>query len=179
MKSVACIGNTFDRDLPDEIVAVGVVGAVRAVKGRTPLLLLLLILILFFVPGTVFLYTLPMIINRIAGGCTAVVSFAIFGLVMLSRGPSTLGIEFMNRLGLPFVLLFLAAQLVLCLIYVRPKDRLVPLLLFVGGTILYTVMTGTGGGAAEAARIPLHHALFAGASFSGLAAGALVMMGDI
>ncbi len=118
-------------------------------------------------------------INRIAGGCLAVVSFALFGMVMSSRGSSTMGLELMNRLGLPFVFLFLAAQLVLCLIYLRPKDRLVPLLLFAGGTILYAVMTGTGGGAAVAARIPLHYALFAGASFSGFASGALVWIGDI
>lgn len=150
MKSVACIGNTFDRDLPDETVAAG---EVVAVKGRTPLLLLLLILILIliFVPGTVFPYTLPMIVNRIAGGCLAAVSFILFGLVMSARGSSTVGIEVMDRLGLPFVLLFLAAQLVVCLIYVRLKDRLVPLLLFAGGTILYAVMTGTGGGPGPAA----------------------------
>jgi len=84
----------------------------------------------------------------------------------------------MDRLGLPFVFPFLAAQVVVSLIYVRPKDRLVPLLLFVGGAIVYAVVTGTGGGAAEATRIPLHHALIAGASFSGLAAGALVMIGE-
>jgi asparagine N-glycosylation enzyme membrane subunit Stt3 len=119
-----------------------------------------------------------MIVNRIAGGCLAAVSFILFGLVLSSRGSSTLGIEVMGRLGLSFVLLFLAAQLVVCLVYVRPRDRLVPLLLFVGGTILYAVMTGRGGGAAEAARIPLHQALMAGASFSGLAAGTLAMMGQ-
>jgi hypothetical protein len=117
-----------------------------------------------------------MLVNRIAGACLASVSFIIFGLVLLSRGSSTLGIEVMDRLGLSFVLLFLAAQLVVCLAYIRPKDRLVPLLLFVGGAILYTVMTG--GGAAEAARIPLHRAMMAGASFSGLAAGALAIMGQ-
>jgi hypothetical protein len=117
--------------------------------------------------------------NRILGGCLAVISFALFTLVMSARRSSTMGVEIMDRLGLPLVLLFLAAQLVVCLIYVRPKDRLVPLLLFAGGTILYAVMTGRADGAAEAARIPLHHALIAGASFSGLAAGALVMMGDV
>ena len=119
-----------------------------------------------------------MIVNRIVGICIAAVSFILFGLVLSSRVSSTLGLEDMDRLGLSFVFLFLAVQLVVCLIYVRPKDRLVPLLLFVGGTILYAVMTGKGGGAAEAARIPLLHALMAGASFSGLAAGALAMMGQ-
>ena len=118
-----------------------------------------------------------MIVNRIAGACLASVSFIIFGLVLLSRGSSTPGIEVMDRLGLSFVLVFLAAQLIVCLVYLRPKDRLVPLLLFVGGTILYAVMTG-GGGAAGAARTPLYHAMMAGASFSGLAAGALAMMGQ-
>jgi hypothetical protein len=117
-----------------------------------------------------------MIVNRIAGGCLAAVSFVIFGLVLSSRGSSAAGIEIMDRLGLPFVLLFLAAQLIVCLIYLRPKDRLVPLLLFVGGSILYGVMTG--GGATEATPIPLYRALMAGASFSGLASGTLAMMGQ-
>ena len=119
-----------------------------------------------------------MILNRLVGGCLAAASFILLGLVMSARGSSTLGIEVMNRLGLPFVLLFLAAQLVVCLIYVRPKDRLVPLLLFAGGTVLYAVMIGRGGGSVEAARIPFHHALIAGASFSGLASGALVMIDE-
>jgi hypothetical protein len=123
-----------------------------------------------------------MIINRLVGGCLAAASFILFGLVLSSRGSSTLGIEVMDRLGLLFVLLFLAGQVVACVVFIRRKDLLVPLLLFVGGTILYGVMTGgdggTAGGTAEAVRVPLSHALMAGASFSGLASGALVMMGN-
>ena len=119
-----------------------------------------------------------MIINRLVGGCLAAASFILFGLVMSSRGSLTLGVEVMDRLGLLFVLLFLAGQAVACVVFMRRKDLLVPLLLFVGGTILYGVMTGTDGGAAEAVRVPLYHSLMAGASFSGLASGALVMMGN-
>jgi hypothetical protein len=125
-----------------------------------------------------FPYTLAMIINRLVGGCVAALSFILFGLVMSSRGSSTLGIEVMDRLGLLFLLLFLAGQAVACLVFIRRKDMLVPLLLFAGGTVLYGMMSGTDGGAGEVARIPLHHALMAGASFSGLASGALVMIGD-
>jgi len=119
-----------------------------------------------------------MIINRLVGGCLAALSFILFGLIMSSRGSSTLGIEVMDRLGLLFILLFLAGQAVACVVFIRRKDLLVPLLLFAGGTVLYAVMTGTDNGAAEAVRVPLHHALMAGASFSGLASGALVMMGN-
>ena len=119
-----------------------------------------------------------MVINRLVGGCLAAASFVLFALVLSSRGSSTLGIGVMDRLGLLFVLLFLAGQAVACVVFIRRKDLLVPLLLFVGGTILYGVMTGTDGGTAEAVRVPLSHALMAGASFSGLASGALVMMGN-
>jgi len=115
-----------------------------------------------------------MIVNRLVGGCLAAVSFILLGLVISTRGSSTLGIEVMNRLGLTFVLLFLAAQLVICLVFLKRKDLLVPLLLFAGGTILYAVVIGGG----EATRVPFTHALFAGTSFSGLAAGLLLMIGE-
>ena len=124
-------------------------------------------------------YTLAMIINRLVGGCLAAASFILFGLVMSSRGSSTLGIGVMDRLGLLFVLLFLAGQVVACVVFIRRKDLLVPLLLFAGGTVLFGVMSGTDGSATEAVRVPLYHALMAGASFSGLASGALVMMGNV
>ena len=119
-----------------------------------------------------------MIVKRLVGGSLGAASFILMGLVMSSRGSSTVGIEVMDRLGLPFVLVFLGAQLVVCLIFLKPKELLTPLLLFAGGTILYAVVIGSGGGAAEAGRIPLHYALFAGASFSGLATGLLMMIGE-
>ncbi len=121
-----------------------------------------------------FPYTLPMIINRLVGGCIAAISFILFGLVMTTRGSSTLGIEIMDRLGWPFVLGFLGAQLVVCLVFLSPGEYKVPILLLAGGTVLFALIGGTGG----AGRVPLNHALFAGASFSGLASGILTMLGN-
>jgi hypothetical protein len=115
-----------------------------------------------------------MILNRLVGGCLAAISFILVGLVMSSRGSSTLGIEVMDRLGMVFVFLFLGAQLVICLVFLKRKDLLVPLFLFAGGTILYAVILGVG----ESDTIPLHYSLFAGTSFSGLAAGLLMMIGE-
>jgi len=115
-----------------------------------------------------------MILNRLVGGCLAAVSFILVGLVMSTRGSATIGIQIMDRLGLIFVLVFLGAQLVICLVFLKPKDLLVPLLLFAGGTILYAVVTGV----SESGRFPLYYALFAGTSFSGLATGLLMMIGE-
>lgn len=117
-----------------------------------------------------------MIVNRLAGSLLAAISFILFGLTMLSRGSSPLGIEIMDRLGLLFALLFLAAQVILCMVFIRPKDRLVPLLLFVGGAVVYIVLSRSGGSGAGTGWPPLHHTLIAGSSFSGLTAGTLVMM---
>jgi hypothetical protein len=123
---------------------------------------------------TIFPYTLPMIINRLVGGCIAAISFILFGLVMTIRGSSTLGVEIMDRLGWPFVLGFLGIQLVVCLVFLRPKEFKVPLLLLAAGTFLFALIGGAGG----EGHIPLNQALFAGASFSGLAAGILAMLGN-
>ena len=120
------------------------------------------------------LYYTPMILNRLVGGCLGAVSFILVGLVMSSRGSATIGLEVMDRLGMVFVLLFLGAQVVISLVFLKRKDLLVPLLLFAGGTILYAVVIGAG----DSNRIPLHYALFAGSSFSGLATGLLMMIGD-
>ena len=120
------------------------------------------------------LYYPSMILNRLVGGCLAAVSFILVGLVMSTRGSATIGIQIMDRLGLIFVLVFLGAQLVICLVFLKPKDLLVPLLLFAGGTILYAVVTGV----SESGRFPLYYALFAGTSFSGLATGLLMMIGE-
>ena len=115
-----------------------------------------------------------MIMNRLVGCCLAAISFILVGLVMSSRGSSTIGIEVMDRLGMVFVFGFLVAQIVICLIFLKRKDLLTPLLLFAGGTILYAVVTGVG----ESGRFPLYYALFAGTSFSGLATGLLLMIGE-
>jgi hypothetical protein len=127
-------------------------------------------------PGAVFTHNHLMILSRLVGGCLAAFSFILLGLVMSSRGSATVGIEVMDRLGLVFVLSFLGAQLVVCLVFLKPGDLLVPVLLFAGGAILYAVVTGTGSGPDAVSRIPLHQALFAGASFSGLASGVLLMI---
>jgi len=115
-----------------------------------------------------------MIMKRLVGGCLAAISFILVGLVMSSRGSSTIGIEVMDRLGMVFVFGFLGAQIVICLIFLKRKDLLVPLLLFAGGTILYAIVIGIEG----SARMPLHYSFFAGTSFSGLAAGLLMMIGE-
>ncbi|UCG38583.1 MAG: hypothetical protein JSV00_10515 [bacterium] len=113
-----------------------------------------------------------MILNRILGGCLGAASFVLLGLVMSSRGKGTAAVQIMDRLGLPFVLVFLVVQLGVLLLYARPNEILVSALLFAGGSALYAFINSGGSG------IPLHYALFAGSSFSGLAAGAFVMMGD-
>ena len=114
-----------------------------------------------------------MIVNRMIGGCLAAVSLILLALVLTNLGSATLGIEVMDRLGLLFVVFFIAAQLVICLIFLRPSELWVPLLLLIGGTILFAFI---GGGGAQG-QTPAHHALFAGASLSGLATGTLAMLG--
>lgn len=126
------------------------------------------------VGSILFLYNRPMIVDRLAGGCLAAISFILFGLVMSTRGSSNLGIQIMDRLGLPFVLGFLAVQVVIGMVFLGWKELKVPLLLFTGGSILFLVLGKVGGQGA----VPLQHALFAGASFSGLALGVLTMMGE-
>jgi hypothetical protein len=61
-----------------------------------------------------------------------------------------------------------------CLLFLKPGEVRVPLLLPVGGTVLFALLGGTGGGGST----PLHHAPFAGASFSGLATGVPALLGN-
>ena len=112
-----------------------------------------------------------MFLNRIIGGCLAVVSLVMLGMAMSSlRGGS--GIQVMDRMGLAFVLALIAAQAVILLLFINPKERLVPVLLFAGGTVVYmTVLKLTGGGSS------LMYALYAGSAFSGLSIGTLAVMG--
>jgi len=116
-----------------------------------------------------------MILNRLVGGCLTAISFILLGLVLTTRGSSTLGIEVMDRLGLTFAVLFIAAQFVICLIFLRPSEFWVPLLLLIGGTVLFVYQGGPGMGRGSLASF--EYALFGGASMSGLASGILAILG--
>lgn len=118
-----------------------------------------------------------MIANRIAGGCLAAASFVLFGLVLLVRMDSPVGVQLLDRLGPAFALVFIGVQAAMGYLFLGPRDLAVPGLLLVGGTVLFALVSGLGGGPSSGAA-GLHHALFAGGSFSGLALGALVMMGE-
>lgn len=78
----------------------------------------------------------------------------------------------MDRMGFSFVVAFILAQLIVILIFVRPAERIVPPMLFAGGTIVYMFVLGNKGAGGS-----LLYALYAGSAFSGLAIGTFAMMG--
>ena len=113
-----------------------------------------------------------MFLNRIIGGCLTAASFIMLGLAMSSlRNSSGIGVQTMDRMGLPFVLGFIAVQCALLFIFVAPSERLVPALLFVGGTVVYMVLGAKEGGGS------LQYSLYAGSAFSGMTTGMLMMLG--
>ncbi|MDF1536010.1 MAG: hypothetical protein P1S46_05830 [bacterium] len=113
-----------------------------------------------------------MFINRLIGGTLAAASFIMLGLAMSSLGSGGVGVQVMDRMGLPYILAFLAAQFVLLVIFVTPAERPVPVLLLVGGTVVYMVILGVKGGGSS-----VQHSLYAGSAFSGLATGLFAMLG--
>ncbi len=113
-----------------------------------------------------------MFLNRIIGGCLTAASFVMLWLAMSSlRSSSGVGVEIMDRMGLPFVLVFIVVQCALLFLFVIPSERLVPALLLIGGTVVYMVLGAKGGGAS------LQYSLYAGSAFSGMSAGTLMMLG--
>jgi hypothetical protein len=63
-------------------------------------------------------------------------------------------------------------QCVLLFIFISSSERLMPALLFVGGTVVYMMVLGTKGGGSS-----LQYALYAGSAFSGMTTGTLMMLG--
>ncbi len=113
-----------------------------------------------------------MLLNRIIGGCLTAASFVMLGLAMSSlRSSSGIGVQIMDRMGLPFVLIFIVVQCALLFIFVTPSERLVPALLLIGGMVVYMVMGAKGGGSS------LQYSLYAGSAFSGMSTGMLMMLG--
>jgi hypothetical protein len=113
-----------------------------------------------------------MLLNRIIGGFLTAASFIMLGLVMSSlRSSSGIGVQIMDRMGLPFVFIFIVVQCALLFIFVTSSERLVPALLLIGGTVLYMVLGVKGEGSS------LQYSLYAGSAFSGLSIGTLTMLG--
>ena len=106
-------------------------------------------------------------VEALAKGCI------MLGLAMSSlRNSSGIGVQLMDRMGLPLVLAFIAVQCVLLFIFISSGERLMPALLFVGGTVVYMMVLGTKGGGSA-----LQYSLYAGSAFSGLATGTMAMLG--
>ena len=113
-----------------------------------------------------------MLLNRIIGGCLTAASFIMLGLAMSSlRDSSGIGVQIMDRMGLPFVLAFIVVQCVLLFIFIIPKEWLTAALLLVGGTVVYMILGAKEGGGS------LQYSLYAGSAFSGMTTGMLMMLG--